>query len=116
MGGKKKSDFKTAIREQAARKVKGSKHNPSTQKEYRETVEKGRKDLLASSSEGGDPRGKKIRGELEYLLNNYLPQYDIRIEQLINEWRTSGDPSYDPQIRMRFRRARRDHMNKATPL
>lgn len=116
MSGTKKSDFKKALRAQASRKARGSKYELSTHKEYRESVEQGLNELRKVSAQGGDARGKRIRSELEYLLNNYLPKYDARIEHLIDEWRTCGDPSYDPQIRVRFRTARREHMNKSVPL
>jgi len=47
-----------------------------------------------------------------YLINNFLPAYETRILQLIDEWRRTGDPSYDPGIRMKLRQAQRDYMSK----
>lgn len=47
-------------------------------------------------------RGAQIRQELEHLLNNYYPASDLRIQALIERWRTSGDPSFDPSVRSRF--------------
>ena len=57
----------------------------------------------------------KAKNELTFLLNNYLPKYDSRIEALIDIWRRSGDPSYSPSIRTKLRQARRDHMRKSNP-
>lgn len=44
---------------------------------------------------------KRIREELNYLLNNYTPSNDNKIEMLIDEWRRRGDPSYDPAVKLR---------------
>ena len=116
MRARKKSELKTAIRDQARRKVGVPKYDATTQAHYHEEVEKGLQNLRKISSEGGDPRGKKAKNELLYLLNNYSPKYDTRIEQLIDLWRRSGDPSYDPSIRTKLRQARREHMSKSNPL
>lgn len=115
MRAKKKSDIKLAYREQARRKVRpaGSVAGPSAG--YRKQVEQGRERLLQVSSEGGDCQAKKIKNELMYLLNNYLPSYDARINALIDRWRRSGDPGYDPAVRLKLRQARRDHMAKGGP-
>jgi hypothetical protein len=78
-------------------------------------VDQGLRELRQVSAEGGDGKAQRVKNELNYLLNNYLPSYDMRIEQLIDEWRRSGDPSYDPGIRARLRRARQDHMSKSNP-
>lgn len=111
-----RSERKLAIREEAKRKVHGPSATVGTNRAYRESVEKGRKNLLVRSQEGGDSKAKRAKSELTYLLNNYLPKYDSRIEQLIDDWRRSGDPSYDPGIRVRLREARREHMKKSSPL
>ena len=50
---------------------------------------------------------KRIKDEIEYLLKNYTPSNDYKIETLIDKWRTSGDPGYDPSIKLRLRQARR---------
>jgi hypothetical protein len=111
----KKSDFKQQIRSQAKRVVGGSNATASGHKNYCDAVERGRKQLLVASNEGGDSPGKKFRSEIMYLLNNYLPQYDTRIEALIDAWRTSHDPSYDPGIRVQLRQARLNYMKKSNP-
>ena len=111
----KKSDFKNQIRNEAKRIVPGARYGTVGHKAYREAVEKGRSSLLLKSNEGGDSPAKRIKQEIIYLLNNYLPCYDDRIEHLIDSWRTSGDPSYDPGIRNRLRQARREHMEKSNP-
>ena len=114
MRAKKKSELKLEIREQAKRKVRPMVSNVGVDRMYREQVEAGRQELNRISAEGGDPKAKRIRNELTYLLNNYLPGYDIRIEQLIDAWRRTGDPSYDPSIRVKLRQARRDHMERSS--
>lgn len=115
MRARSKSEFKRAIRDEAKRKVGTAKYDLTSQRQYREIVEEGHRELMRKSSEGGDSRGKRVRNELTYLLNNYLPQYDMRIEFLIAEWRKSGDPSYDPSIHIRLRQARQEHMSKSNP-
>jgi len=111
----KKSEKKLEMRQQAKRKVNPG-YNPGTNRNYRDSVEQGRKELLIVSSQGGDSKVKKARSELNYLLNNYLPTYDMRIEQLIDEWRTSGDPSYDPGVRVRLRQAKIRHAKGNNPI
>ena len=117
MRAKSKSEFKRAIREQAKRKVSGAtKYDLVSQRDHRTKVEKGLNELRRISSEGGDANAKRVKNELTYLLNNYLPKYDVRIEQLIDAWRRSGDPSYDPGIRTKLRQARREHMGRSHSL
>ena len=106
-----KSDRKLAMREQAKRKVR-PKSSAGASTAYRQEVESGRREFGRVSSEGGDSNVQKVKGELTYLLNNYLPTYDARIQMLIDQWRRSGDPSYDPSIKTKHRMARRDHMTK----
>jgi len=111
----KKSDFKQQLRNESKRVVPGNKYSQTGHRQYCQDVERGRKQLLVSSNEGGDSAAKRIKGELTYLLNNYLPQYDTRIEALIDAWRTSHDPAYDPGIRVRFRQVQREFMRKSNP-
>ena len=87
----------------------------STQKSASDAIEQGRRQLLLKCNEGGDSASKQYKSELMYLLNNYMPQYDMRIEALIDSWRTSHDPSYDPMIRVRLRQARIEFMRKSNP-
>ncbi len=111
----KKSEYKKQIREEAKRKIKGPRYGVTGHKDYRDQVEAGRKQLLVKSNEAGDSNAKKFKSELMYLLNNYSPRYDIRIEQLIDAWRTSHDPEYDPGIRARFRKVQKQHMDRSNP-
>jgi hypothetical protein len=114
---KSKAEFKAAIRDQAKRKIGGAlKSDAVSRSQYRDNVEQGLKELRQVSSEGGDGKAKRIKNELTYLLNNYLPQYDNRILQLIDDWRRTGDPAYDPGIRARVVQARRDYMGKTQAL
>lgn len=105
-----KSEYKMSIREQAKRKIHPD--HSLKQAQYRSAVESERQKLLTKSSEAGDPKAKKIRSELTFLLNNYTPAHDARIEQLIEEWRKTGDPQYDPMIRIKLRQARQSHMRE----
>lgn len=71
-------------------------------------IETGRKRLVERAKGGAlQSAHKRIRDELEYLLKNYAPSNEYKIETLIDKWRTSGDPGYDPGIRLRLRNARR---------
>lgn len=108
----RKGELKFQNRQQAHRKIHPTTGNVGADRRYREQVEAGRKELGIVSAEGGDSKMKKVRQELMYLINNYLPQYDMRIEQLIDQWRRTNDPEYDPSIRTKFRLARREYMNK----
>lgn len=111
-----RSDQKLALRRQAKVKVRAGLGTAAGRRDYADRVEAGRERLLQISSEGGDWKAKKVKNELTYLLNNYLPRYDARIEMLIDQWRTSGDPAYDPGVRAKLRQARKDHMSKSNPL
>jgi len=111
----KKSEFKMRIREEAKRKIASGSGTAKEQTAYKDRVEAGRKELLMKSAQGGDPKAMRIKNELMYLLNNYSPKYDMRVQQLIELWRTSNDPSYDVGIHVKFRRARQEHDRKANP-
>jgi len=111
----KKSEFKKQIREEAKRKVRDPQGGVTSERAYRDRVAQGRTQLMRKSAEGGDTNAKKIKNELTYLLNNYTPRFDMRIEQLIEAWRTSHDPSYDPGIKAKFRKVRREQMQKSNP-
>ncbi len=73
-----------------------------------EQIEKGRRRVVEKATPGaGANTQKRFRDELNYLLNNYAPSNDNKIETLIDKWRRSGDPSYDPAIKVRFRNVRK---------
>ena len=112
----KKSDLKLQIRDEAKRKVRPASSNIGADRNYREGVEAGRRQLNELGAEAGDPAAKKYKAELMYLLNNYLPAYDIRIEQLMDAWRRTGDPSYDPCIRVKLRQARKQYLDKSSAI
>ncbi len=109
----KKSEYKSQIRQEAKRTVGGAKFAGTGHGAYREAVEKGRKNLLLKSAEGGDNNAQRVKNELTYLLNNYVPAYDARIEALIDKWRTSHDPAYDPGIKARFRKVRAQYSGRS---
>ena len=110
MKARSKSEWKMAVREEAKRTVKGPRSDVHTSGNYSRQIEAGLQELRTKMSESGDGKAKRIKSELTYLLNNYAPQYDMRIEHLIDEWRRSGDPEYDPGIRIKHRTASRKHM------
>ncbi len=71
-------------------------------------IEIGHKQLKERAKAGAGPAtAKRIKDEIEYLLKNYTPANESKIETLIDKWRTSGDPNYDPSIKIRLRNARR---------
>jgi hypothetical protein len=106
----KKSERKLQMREEARRKIKGPSGGVVGSREFRAKVEQGRQHLVKKAAESGDSKTQRVKAELHYLINNYTPGYDARIEALIDQWRISGDPSYDPGIRVTYRRARQKHM------
>ena len=108
----KKSERKLQMREEARRKIKGAAGGVTGSRAYRAKVEQGRKLLMQKGAEGGDNMTQRVKGELHYLINNYVPAYDHRIEALIDKWRTSGDPAYSPGVRLEFRKARQRHMRE----
>lgn len=113
----KKSDYKLRMREEARQKLKGPLGGVTGSKEYRERVERGRKHMLAKGAIGaGGATHARIAGELEYLINNYTPSNNPRIEELIEKWRKSGDPDYDPGVRVKYRRAIQKHMRESNPI
>ena len=75
---------------------------------FQEEVEKGRKRIVEKAAAGaGANTQKRIRDELNYLIDHYTPSNDNKIEVLIDKWRRSGDPAYDPMIKIRYRNARK---------
>ena len=112
----RKSDLKLQIRDEAKRKVRSASSNIGADRNYREGVEAGRRQLNELGAEAGDPAAKKYKSELMYLLNNYLPAYDMRIEQLIDAWRRTGDLSYDPGIRVKLRQSRKQYLDKTSAI
>jgi hypothetical protein len=71
-------------------------------------IETGRKHLVERARAGALTHAhKRLRDEIHYLIKHYTPSNDYKIETLIDKWRTSGDPAYDPGIKMQLRRARR---------
>lgn len=105
----KKSEFKMRIRDEAKRKVKGYSGGIKDYAAHGDRIEAGRRELLIKSAQGGDTNAQRIRAELTYLLNNYHPRYDMRIEHLIEKWRTAHDPSYDVGIHVRYRQVRKEY-------
>ena len=114
MAAGKRSDFKMAMREEARAKVRPRPEKGGLRNQ-RDEVDRGLNQLRVKSAQGGDSNAKRFKSELMYLLNNYSPKFDSRIEQLIDGWRRSGDPEYDPMIRVKYRNAVKAHMTKSNP-
>lgn len=71
-----------------------------------------RKELREKQKAGAGAAGhRRIKDEIELLLKNYSPANESKIETLIDKWRRSGDPSYDPSINLRLRNARKKKDN-----
>ena len=113
----KKSDHKLRLREEARMKLKGPSGGVTGSADYRARIERGRRQLLEKAEPGwGEARQSRISAEIEYLINNYAPSNDYRIEHLIDQWRRSGDPGYDPNIKIKHRNARQKHMKDDNPI
>lgn len=112
---KSTAEFKNRIRDNAKRKL-GGRHSMIGHGKFREDLEKGRKNLIKECSAAGATAASQIRNELEYLLNNYVPGSDSRILTLIDQWKRSHDPSYTPEINVRFRRIKAEYTSRANPL
>ncbi len=81
--------------------------------EFLESIEKGRKRVIEKGPMGAAHNAHtRIKSELNYLLNNYTPTNDWRIEMMIDKWRTSGDPAYDPSIKIKYRNVRKGKAKK----
>ncbi|MEX2015670.1 MAG: hypothetical protein WD873_03465 [Candidatus Hydrogenedentales bacterium] len=81
------------------------------QAKYDARVAKGLKRVQEKHAMGmGENAFGRIKSELNYLLSNYTSANDAKIEQLIDKWRRSGDPSYDPSINVRYRSVRKKKM------
>ena len=59
---------------------------------------------------------RRIKDEIELLIKSYSPANEQRIEALIDKWRRSGDPSYDPSISLKLRNARKKRDNSQNAL
>lgn len=116
MRATRKSELKQMIRAEARAQVRPPSVNIGANKTYQTQVEAGRDRLNRAAAEGGDNKAKQAKQELLYLLNNYLPSYDNRIEQLIDIWRRSGDKDYDPAVRVKLRQARLNYSKKTNAL
>lgn len=56
---------------------------------------------------GTDAGTRRIRDEIETLLKHYTKANDYKIQSLVDKWRRSGDPSFDPSITARLQTARK---------
>ena len=71
-------------------------------------IERGRKEVLEKQKAGaGEATQRRIKAEIEYLIENFTPTNEKKIETLIDKWRRSGDSDYDPAIKLRFRKAKK---------
>lgn len=56
---------------------------------------------------GAGPAIRRIRDEIELLLKNYTKANDYKIQSLVDKWRRTGDPGFDPSIMARLQSARK---------
>jgi len=97
-----------ALRAHALEQMRNWRLGGAAQRARVKDIETGHKHLQERAKAGaGAATGKRIKDEIEYLLKNYTPSNEAKIETLIDKWRRSGDPSYDPGIRVRLRNARK---------
>ncbi len=97
-----------AVRALALEQMRNWRLGGTAQRSRVRDINTGHKHLQERAKPGaGAATGKRIKDEIEYLLKNYTPSNEAKIETLIDKWRRSGDPSYDPGIKVRLRNARR---------
>ena len=101
-------ELRRAILKEAVLLLQSSRKITRKKEDRDVTIEKGRREVVERSAAGaGENTQKRIRNELNYLIDHYSANNDGKIETLIDKWRRSGDPDYDPAIRLRFRSARK---------
>jgi hypothetical protein len=97
-----------ALRTVALENMRNWRQGGTAQRSRVRDINHGHKHLQERAKPGaGAATGKRIRDEIEYLLKNYTPSNEAKIETLIDKWRRSGDPSYDPSVKTRLRTARK---------
>lgn len=97
-----------AVRVLALEQMRNWRQGGAAQRSRVKDIDTGHKRLQDTAKAGaGAATAKRIKDEIEYLLKNYTPSNEAKIETLIDKWRRSGDPSYDPGVRVRLRNARR---------
>lgn len=103
---KQKANWK--LREEALQSGNDPYAAARAREERIEKIEKGRKSVVEKQRAGvGANSHKRIKAEIDYLIKNYSPTNDHKIDTLIDKWRRSGDPSYDPMIKVHFRNAKK---------
>ncbi len=86
---------------------KGAAH-----RQHQKDVDAKRKQLREKSKAGaGAATQGRLKDEIDLLIRNYTPANEQKIEALIDRWRRSGDPSYDPSVNIRLRNARKKSDN-----
>lgn len=96
------------LRAHALEQMRNWRQGGTAQRARISDINMGHKHLQERAKPGaGAATGKRIKDEIEYLLKNYTPSNEAKIETLIDKWRRSGDPSYDPSVKVRLRNARR---------
>lgn len=89
----------------------------AARKRQQQELEAKRKELREKAKAGaGAATHRRLKDEIELLIKNYSPANEQQIETLIDKWRRSGDPSYDPSINLRLRNARKKRDNSQNAL
>ena len=102
-----KEEARTKFLHWGGKRTNREQEEHDLEKEWRQAEEKQKAGF-------GENRFNRIKGELNFLLNNYQQSNDNKIEQLIDQWRRSGDPAYDPAIKLKHRnvRSKKDQYNE----
>ncbi len=104
----RRQELRSAVLEEFSRWKLGGEERRAREAQ----IELGHKHLKEMAKPGALTHAhKRLKDELDYLLKNYTPTNDNKIEALIDKWRRSGDPAYDPSVKIRLRNARRKKGN-----
>ena len=108
----------SAIKAREMERLKGKTNKAlEAKKEEEHKFERDRKIIQERGRAGaGEQTFNRIKSELNYLIANYKPSLEPQLEILIDKWRRSGDPAYDPGIRVKIREARKRKAASDHPL
>lgn len=91
-----REDARKAFWKWAGKRTSDEEDKHRVEKKYRRLKD-------AEHMGSGKEKQGRIKNELNFLFANYTSANDNKIEQLINRWRTSGDPDYDPAVKLKHR-------------
>lgn len=103
--------LKRALRSTAMETLRRWRNEGVLQQRHHHDLEARRRQIRDREQGTRAGENRRIRQEIEQLLRNYTKSNDSRIEALVNKWRRSGDPSYDPGVMSRLQAARKKKGN-----